>query len=89
MFCPLIHSYNNLNHYIITVFLRGWARAILVVVDVVVVIDIATRVHIESIVGIVRILRNYFSNIPYTLYYIYIYILSSGFCNIFRNLKKS
>ena len=53
MFCPLIHSYNNLNHYIITGFLRGWAHGILVVVDVVVVIDIATRIHIESIVGIV------------------------------------
>ena len=52
MFCPLIHSYNSLNHYIITGFLRGWAHGILVVVDVV-VIDIASRVHIESVVGIV------------------------------------
>lgn len=52
MFCPLIHSYNNLNHYIITVFLRGWAHGILVVVDVVVV-DIASRIHIESVVGII------------------------------------
>ena len=53
MFCPLIHSYNNLNHYIITGFLKGWTDRILVVVDVVVVIDIASRIHIESVVGIV------------------------------------
>lgn len=49
MFCPLIHSYNNLNHYINTGFLRGWAHGILVVA----VIDIASRIHIESVVGIV------------------------------------
>lgn len=52
MFCPLIHSYNNLNHYIITGFLRGWARAILVVVDVIVV-DVAVIINNESVVGII------------------------------------